>query len=159
MVRGSCSFKAFNPPCGILNGLCIKSSLPSLFSSYIGKSVIQAQATTLGSFNSKKSPSLSRNLPKTLFTKSLSSAPKKIMSPSCAPVLSIIVLISCSERNFKIGERNSFSTIIYAKPPAPSFFTISVSSSIWERLKVAPPWQQIAFTTPPFFMALPNTVN
>ena len=42
MVSGSCVFSASSPPCGMLNGLWLKSICPvSSFSSYIGKSVIQ----------------------------------------------------------------------------------------------------------------------
>ena len=42
MVSGSCVFSASRPPCGMLNGLWLKSICPvSSFSSYIGKSVIQ----------------------------------------------------------------------------------------------------------------------
>ena len=42
MVSGSCVFSASSPPCGMLNGLWLKSTCPvSSFSSYIGKSVIQ----------------------------------------------------------------------------------------------------------------------
>ena len=42
MVSGSCVFSASSPPCGMLNGLWLKSIWPvSSFSSYIGKSVIQ----------------------------------------------------------------------------------------------------------------------
>ena len=42
MVSGSCPFSASMPPCGMLNGLWLKSICPvSSFSSYIGKSVIQ----------------------------------------------------------------------------------------------------------------------
>ncbi len=42
MVSGSCVFSASSPPCGMLNGLWLKSIRPvSSFSSYIGKSVTQ----------------------------------------------------------------------------------------------------------------------
>ena len=42
MVSGSCVFSASSPPCGMLNGLWLKSTCPvSSFSSNIGKSVIQ----------------------------------------------------------------------------------------------------------------------
>ena len=50
MVSGSCVFSASSPPCGMLNGLWLKSICPvSSFSSNIGKSVIQQKRNAPGS--------------------------------------------------------------------------------------------------------------
>ena len=58
MVSGSWVFSASSPPCGMLNGLWLKSiCLVSSFSSYIGKSVIQQNRNAPFSISPRSLPS------------------------------------------------------------------------------------------------------
>ena len=64
MVSGSCVFSASSPPCGMLNGLWLKSTwLVSSLSSNIGKSVIQQKRNAPVSMRPSSSPSRVRTVP------------------------------------------------------------------------------------------------
>ena len=86
MVSGSCVFSASSPPCGIENGLWLKSILPvSSFCSYIGKSTIQQNRYAFCSISSSSSPSCVRTAPANFAAAACLSAAKKTASPAFSP--------------------------------------------------------------------------
>ena len=86
MVSGSCEVSASIPPCGMLNGLWLKSICPvSSFSSYIGKSVIQQKSNRPGAIRPRSWPSLVRTAPANFGASSRLPAAKNTASPACSP--------------------------------------------------------------------------
>ena len=86
MVSGSCAFSASSPPCGMLNGLWLKSTCPvSSFSSNIGKSVIQQKRNAPFSIRPSSSPSRVRTTPANFAAASRLPATKNTASPAFSP--------------------------------------------------------------------------
>ena len=86
MVSGSCVFSASSPPCGMLNGLWLKSTCPvSSFSSNIGKSVIQQNRNAPVSPRLSSSASRVRTAPANLAAVSTLPATKNTASPAARP--------------------------------------------------------------------------
>ena len=82
MVSGSWVFSASSPPCGMLNGLWLKSICPvSSFNSYIGKSVTQQNRKAPFSIRPSSSPSRVRTGPANFGASSRLPAAKNTASP------------------------------------------------------------------------------
>ena len=107
MSNGAFVCRASIPPCGIENGLWLKSIVPSSDNSYIGKSTIKQNLYTPFSTKSNLFPNSSLTPPAIFCAFLNSSAIKKIAVLGFAPI--------CSNPNF------TSSVINFAIPPVTSF--------------------------------------
>ena len=124
--NGSLFSSASIPPCGIENGLWLKSILPSSsLYSYIGKSTIKQNLYTFFSNKSNLFPSSILTCPAIFWAISNLSAIKNILSPFLAPNSSSNRVKISSETNFAIPPcAILFSSIfVQAKPFAPKLST------------------------------------
>ena len=125
MSNGSFVVNASIPPCGIENGLWLKSIVPSSDNSYIGKSTIKQNLYTSFSNKSNSFPSLILTPPAIFCAFVNSSATKNIASFFVIPILSNIFAFLSSSINLAIPPFKfiSLSTFTHAKPLASSSST------------------------------------
>ncbi len=99
-------FSASSPPCGMLNGLWLKSISPvSSFSSYIGKSVIQQKRNASFSIRSSSWPRRVRTAPANFGASSGLPAAKNTASPAARPQAARMASTPAGSRFLAIGPR------------------------------------------------------
>ena len=137
---------------GIVNGWCIATYLPSSSEySNSGKSITNISLKSSFFLRSSIVPRSFLKAPSTFLTVASLSAQNRIKSPGFAATLSRSSFITSSEKYFVkiVYSCASGRTAIHAIPFAPYETALSVSSSIWERVKSLFPFTLIARTTPP----------
>ena len=104
MVSGSWVSSASSPPCGIENGLWLKSIFLAVSSySNIGKSTIQQNAKSSSAITPSSWPTLVRAWPANFQAASGLSATKNTASPSSAPVSAFSLASRSPATNLAIG--------------------------------------------------------